>query len=37
MFPEYCDAYICHHYQPKVDNDDKYMRGNIPELLFFFV
>ena len=29
---EYFDAYICHHYQPKVENDDKYMQRNIPEL-----
>ena len=28
---EYFDAYIC-YYQPKVENHDKYMQGNIPEL-----
>ena len=33
---EYFDAYISDNYQPKVDNDDKHMHRNIPELLVFF-
>ena len=34
---DYFDAYICHHYQLKVDNDDKHMHRNTPELLVLFV
>ena len=34
---EYFDAHICHHYQPKKNNDDKYMHRTISELLVFFI
>ena len=36
----YFDAYICHHYQPKISRlqiyDEKYMHQNIPRFLVFF-
>ena len=34
---EYFDEYICHHYQAKNDNDDKYMHRNILAFLVFSV
>ena len=34
---EYFNAYISHHYQPKNDNDDKYMHQNILEFSVFVV